>query len=53
MSKLVVEVGMELDKNFIFYHEMLVKHGLILSFACITHDLYYTKETNFDNMTEN
>ena len=32
---------------------MLVKHGLILSFACITHDLCYTKETNFDNMTEN
>lgn len=32
---------------------MLIKHGLTLNFACVTHDLYYTKETNFDGMTEN
>ena len=40
MAKLVVEVGMELDKHLIYYHDMLVSHGLSLSFACITHDIY-------------
>lgn len=52
MSKLIVEVGMELDKNLIYYHDMLIKHGLYLSFACVTHDIYYTKE-NLDGLTEN
>lgn len=51
--KLVVEVGMKLDKNLVYYHDMLIKHGLTLNFACVTHDLYYTKEKNFDGMTEN
>ncbi len=53
MEKLIVEVGMELDKNLINYHEMLVSHGLYLSFACVTHDLYYTKEKSLDGLTEN
>ena len=35
MTKLVVEVGMELDKHLIYYHDMLVSHGLSLFFACI------------------
>lgn len=52
MNKLIVEVGMELDKNLIYYHDMLVSHELELSFACVTHDIYYTKE-NLDNLTEN
>ena len=52
MAKLVVEVGMELDKHLIYYHNMLVSHGLTLSFACITHDIYYTKE-NLDGLSEN
>ena len=52
MAKLVVEVGMELDKHLIYYHDMLVSHGLSLSFACITHDIYYTKE-NLDGLSEN
>lgn len=51
-KKLVVEVGMELDKPLVYFHDMLVSHGLRLSFTCITHDLYYTKE-NLDGLTEN
>ena len=51
MPKLVVEVGMPLDKNLIYYHDMLIKHGLNLQFACVTHDLYYTKES-LDGLTE-
>lgn len=51
MAKLVVEVGMPLDKSLIYYHDMLIKHGLNLQFACVTHDLYYTKE-NLDGLTE-
>ena len=39
MVKLVVEVGMELDKSIIYFHDMLVSHGLSLSLACITHDI--------------
>ncbi len=49
----IVEVGMPLKKNLIYYHDMLQKHGLELVFACITHDLYYSKNTNFDGLTEN
>lgn len=52
MSKTIVEVGMPLDKNLIYYHDMLTSHGLILNFACVTHDLYYTKKS-LDGLTEN
>lgn len=41
--KLVVEVGMPLDKSLIYYHNMLINNGLNLQFACVTHDIYYTK----------
>lgn len=50
--KLVLEVGMPLDKNLIYYHEMLKNNGLSLVYSCITHDVYYTKE-NLDGLTEN
>ena len=49
----IVEVGLPLKKNLIYYHDMLQKHGLELVFACITHDLYYSETTNFDGLTEN
>ena len=52
MAKLVVEVGMKLDKSMIYYHDMLTKKGINLSFASVTHDLYYTKEKNLDGLTE-
>ena len=39
---MVVEVGLKLDKALIYYHDMLIKHGLKPYFACVTHDIYYT-----------
>jgi len=53
MSKLVLEIGMKLDKNLIFYHDMLNEKGLKLIFSIYTHDIYYAKECNFDGMSEN
>ena len=53
MSKLVLEVGMKLDKNLIYYHELLKEHGLKLVFSIHTHDVYYSKDSNFDGMSEN
>ena len=49
---MVVDVGMQLDKSLIYYHDMLTKNGLTLTFACITHDLYYTKVSNFEGFSE-
>ena len=42
MSELVVEVGMKLNKSLVYYHDILIKNGLKLDFACSTHDVYYT-----------
>ena len=53
MENLVVEVGMKLDKNLNFYRKMLKNNGLKEVFKCTTHDIYYTKEKSFDNLTEN
>ena len=53
MEKLVLEVGMKLDKNLIYYHELLNEHGLKLVYSIHTHDVYYTKDTYFDGMSEN
>ena len=52
MEKLILEVGMKLDKNITYYHDILTQKGLELDFACITHDIYYTK-ANLDGITEN
>ena len=52
MEQLVVEVGMKLENDFIYYHDILVKNGLRLDFCCITHDIYYSKN-NLENLTEN
>ena len=53
MSKLVLEVGMELNNNLDYYHEMLTDNGLQLLFSCITHDVYYAKESDFEGLSEN
>lgn len=37
MEELVLEIGVKLDKNFIYYHDVLIKNGLRLDFF-----LYYT-----------
>ncbi|MBE6152716.1 MAG: hypothetical protein E7166_00620 [Firmicutes bacterium] len=52
MDELVVEVGMKLTQDLIYYHDLLENHGLKLVFSCITQDLYYTKD-NLEGMTEN
>ena len=52
MEKLVLEIGMKLDKNLIYYHDLLINNGLKLKFCCITHDIYYTKN-NLDGLSEN
>ena len=49
---LVVEVGFKLDKSLIYYHDMLLKHGLKLYYTCVTHDIYYT-DKELDGLTEN
>lgn len=48
---LVVELGFKLDKSIIFYHDLLIKKGLKLCSACITHDIYYTNVI-LDGLTE-
>ena len=53
MPELVLEVGMKLDKNLIYYHEMLNNHGLKLLFSVHTRDVYYSKQDNFDGLSEN
>jgi len=53
MGKLILEVGMKLDKNLIYYHEKLNDYGLKLLFSIHTRDVYYTKEENFDGLSEN
>ena len=49
---LVLEVGMKLEHDLIYWHDRITKHGLKLVWTCITHDLYYTKN-NLDGLTEN
>ena len=52
MNRLVVEIGMKLDKNLVYYHELLTKIGAKLAFSCITHDYYYSKR-HMEGLTEN
>ena len=51
-QKNILEIGMKLDGDLLYYHELLLKHNLNLIYSCITHDVYYTKD-NLDGMTEN
>ena len=51
-NRLVVEIGMKLDKNLVYYHELLTKLGAKLAFSCITHDYYYSKR-HMEGLTEN
>lgn len=52
MENEIVEVGMPLDGQLVYYHDMLLKHGLKLVYMCITHDLYYSKQESFDGLSE-
>jgi hypothetical protein len=51
MNRLVVEIGMKLDRNLVYYHELLTKLGAKLAFSCITHDYYYSKK-HMEGLTE-
>ncbi len=50
---MVLEVGFKLDKDLSYYQEILKRANAELVFCCETHDIYWTKKENFDNMTEN
>lgn len=51
---LVVEIGMLLNKPYIYYENILREHGLKCVFECTTRDIYFTNNdlSNIDNMTE-
>ena len=51
---LVVELGLYLDRPYLYYEDILKQNGLKCVFECVTHDLYYTNNdfSNIDNMTE-
>ena len=53
MEELVVEVGFLLNKKFRYYDKLLKNNGLSLVFKCKTHDIYFSKNKNFDGLTEN
>ena len=53
MDNLVVEVGMKLNKSLGYYKKLLKHYGLKQVFKCRTHDLYFSKSTSFDGLTEN
>lgn len=52
-EKLIVEIGMKLDKPLHYYRKLLERHGLKQVFKCTTHDLYFTRLKSFDGLTEN
>lgn len=51
---LAVELGLYLDRPYLYYEDILKQNGLKCVFECVTHDLYYTNNdfSNIDNMTE-
>ncbi len=51
---LIVELGLYLDRPYLYYENILKQNGLKCVFECVTHDLYYTNNdfSNIDNMTE-
>jgi len=55
MEKIVVEVGMLLDKDVEFYNAIIEKAGGQNVFNCETHDLYWTNKSHneLEQMTEN
>lgn len=52
MEKLIVEIGMKLNKDFKFYDNLLKEHGLNQVFSCVTRDVYYSKEKSFEGFSE-
>lgn len=52
MKELILEIGMKLDKDLSYYHEMLINHNMNLVYSCVTHDIYYTNN-DLDGLSEN
>ena len=48
----VCEVGFKLDRDFSYYHNMLINKGFKNVFNCETWDRYWSNK-NFDGMSEN
>ena len=53
MSKMVLEVGIKLNKGLNYYNKILKQNGLKQVFKCNIHDIYFTKLKSFDGLTEN
>lgn len=55
MEKVVVEVGMLLEKDVEYYNKIIEKAGGKNVFNCETHDLYWTNKSHdeLEKMTEN
>lgn len=49
---IIVEVGIKLEKNLLYYDKILKQNGLINDFKVDTHDIYYTN-VKLDGLTEN
>ena len=49
---IVVEVGIKLDKDYKYYDDMLINHGLKKVKAVLTKDVYYTNK-DLNGMSEN
>lgn len=47
----VVEVGIQLEKDLIYYHKMLVEKGFDLVYSCVTRDVYYSNQ-NLNGLSE-
>ena len=47
----VVEIGMKLKENLVYYHKKLIENGFQLVYSCTTRDIYYTKQ-ELNGLTE-
>lgn len=51
MEKLIVEIGIKLNENLMYYDKILKENGLKNDYNALTHDIYFTKE-NLENLNE-
>ncbi len=52
MSNVVVEIGIKLKENLVYYQDILAKAGAVNRFNCETHDIYYTS-SDLNGLSEN
>lgn len=51
MEKLIVEIGIKLQNNLLYYDKLLKQNGLQNGYNAITHDIYYTNK-DLENKSE-